>query len=253
MPLLKQEVEHVPASTASRVRDRTSRGSARGRRSRGDHYVVNGQKVLDLRCPELLTTACSSPGPTGTCRNIRGISFFFCPMKQPGVEVRPLHQNHQRAALQRGLHHRRHRAGGKPARRAQIPAGGCCRRALAYERSVDGRRMPAVLAQRRAKVSGQRGNPHRARPGGRLCWTTRRCARRSRRRSAYQEAQRAETAHGPRPSIQQGTSVLHHEPRQARHVPDSARGSAGSEPRSWVRRACFEGSRSTRGRRMRTF
>jgi alkylation response protein AidB-like acyl-CoA dehydrogenase len=57
----------------------------------GDHYVVNGQKVWTSSAATadygMLIARTNWDVPKH-----RGISFFFCPMKQPGVEVRPLRQ-----------------------------------------------------------------------------------------------------------------------------------------------------------------
>ena len=57
----------------------------------GDHFVVNGQKVWTSGAATadygMLIARTDWDAPKH-----RGISFFFCPMKQPGVEVRPLHQ-----------------------------------------------------------------------------------------------------------------------------------------------------------------
>jgi alkylation response protein AidB-like acyl-CoA dehydrogenase len=57
----------------------------------GDHYVVNGQKVWTSGAATadygMLVARTNWDMPKH-----RGISFFFCPMKQPGVEVRPLRQ-----------------------------------------------------------------------------------------------------------------------------------------------------------------
>jgi len=57
----------------------------------GDHYVVNGQKVWTSGAATadygMLIARTDWDVPKH-----RGISFFFCPMKQPGVEVRPLRQ-----------------------------------------------------------------------------------------------------------------------------------------------------------------
>ena len=57
----------------------------------GDHYVVNGQKVWTSGAAVadygMLIARTDWDVPKH-----RGISFFFCPMKQPGVEVRPLRQ-----------------------------------------------------------------------------------------------------------------------------------------------------------------
>lgn len=58
---------------------------------RGDHYVVNGQKVWTTGAKEadygLLLARTDWTVPKH-----QGISFFLCPMKQPGVDIRPLHQ-----------------------------------------------------------------------------------------------------------------------------------------------------------------
>jgi alkylation response protein AidB-like acyl-CoA dehydrogenase len=57
----------------------------------GDHYVVNGQKVWTSGAASadygMLIARTDWDVPKH-----KGISFFFLPMKQPGVEVRPLHQ-----------------------------------------------------------------------------------------------------------------------------------------------------------------
>jgi alkylation response protein AidB-like acyl-CoA dehydrogenase len=57
----------------------------------GDHYLVNGQKVWTSGAATadygMLIARTDWDVPKH-----RGISFFFCPMKQPGVEVRPLRQ-----------------------------------------------------------------------------------------------------------------------------------------------------------------
>jgi len=57
----------------------------------GDQYIVNGQKVWTSGAATadygMLVARTNWDMPKH-----RGISFFFCPMKQPGVEVRPLRQ-----------------------------------------------------------------------------------------------------------------------------------------------------------------
>jgi alkylation response protein AidB-like acyl-CoA dehydrogenase len=57
----------------------------------GDHYLVNGQKVWTSGAAVadygMLIARTDWDVPKH-----RGISFFFCPMKQPGIEVRPLRQ-----------------------------------------------------------------------------------------------------------------------------------------------------------------
>jgi alkylation response protein AidB-like acyl-CoA dehydrogenase len=58
---------------------------------KGDHYVVNGQKVWTSGAAVadygMLIARTDWDVPKH-----KGISFFFCPMKQPGIEVRPLRQ-----------------------------------------------------------------------------------------------------------------------------------------------------------------
>jgi alkylation response protein AidB-like acyl-CoA dehydrogenase len=57
----------------------------------GDNFVVNGQKVWTSSAATadygMLIARTDWEVPKH-----RGLSFFFCPMKQPGVEVRPLRQ-----------------------------------------------------------------------------------------------------------------------------------------------------------------
>jgi len=57
----------------------------------GDHFVVDGQKVWTSGAATadygMLIARTDWDVPKH-----RGISFFYCPMKQPGVEVRPLRQ-----------------------------------------------------------------------------------------------------------------------------------------------------------------
>ncbi|MEZ5250584.1 MAG: acyl-CoA dehydrogenase family protein [Ilumatobacteraceae bacterium] len=53
----------------------------------GDEWVVNGQKVWTSGARDADFGACSSPAPTGISRST-GITFFWFPMKQAGVEVR---------------------------------------------------------------------------------------------------------------------------------------------------------------------
>ena len=89
-PLLKQEVgmcllysEPGAGSDLAGIRTRAD--------LKGDHYVVNGQKVWTSSAATadygMLIARTNWDVPKH-----RGISFFFCPMKQPGVEVRPLRQ-----------------------------------------------------------------------------------------------------------------------------------------------------------------
>ena len=88
--LLKSEVgmcllysEPGAGSDLAGVRTRAER--------RGDHFVVNGQKVWTSGAATadygMLIARTDWDVPKH-----KGISFFFLPMKQAGVEVRPLHQ-----------------------------------------------------------------------------------------------------------------------------------------------------------------
>jgi alkylation response protein AidB-like acyl-CoA dehydrogenase len=90
VPLLRGEVgmcllysEPGAGSDLAGVRTRADR--------RGDHFVVNGQKVWTSYAASadygMLIARTNWDVPKH-----RGISFFFLPMKQPGVEVRPLRQ-----------------------------------------------------------------------------------------------------------------------------------------------------------------
>jgi alkylation response protein AidB-like acyl-CoA dehydrogenase len=89
-PLLRGEVgmcllysEPGAGSDLAGIRTRADR--------KGDHFVVNGQKVWTSYAASadygMLIARTDWDVPKH-----RGISFFFLPMKQPGVEVRPLRQ-----------------------------------------------------------------------------------------------------------------------------------------------------------------
>lgn len=89
-PLLKNEVnmcllysEPGAGSDLAGIRTRADR--------QGDHYLVNGQKVWTSGAAVadygMLIARTDWEVPKH-----KGISFFFCPMKQPGIEVRPLRQ-----------------------------------------------------------------------------------------------------------------------------------------------------------------
>ncbi len=89
-PLLKNEVnmcllysEPGAGSDLAGIRTRADR--------KGDHFVVNGQKVWTSGAAiadyGMLIARTDWDVPKH-----QGISFFFCPMKQPGIEVRPLRQ-----------------------------------------------------------------------------------------------------------------------------------------------------------------
>ena len=90
LPLLRGEVgmcllysEPGAGSDLAAIRTRAER--------RGDHFVINGQKVWTSYAASadygMLIARTDWDVPKH-----RGISFFFLPMKQPGVEVRPLRQ-----------------------------------------------------------------------------------------------------------------------------------------------------------------
>jgi len=90
LPLLRGQVamcllysEPGAGSDLAGVRTRADR--------QGDHFVVNGQKVWTSGAATadygMLIARTDWDVPKH-----KGISFFFCPMKQPGVEVRPLRQ-----------------------------------------------------------------------------------------------------------------------------------------------------------------
>src|SRR3954453_14301595 len=88
LPLLRQEVgmcllysEPGAGSDLAGIRTRAERVD--------DHFVVNGQKVWTTHAATadygMLIARTDWDAPKHA-----GISFFFCPMKQPGIEVRPL-------------------------------------------------------------------------------------------------------------------------------------------------------------------
>ncbi len=90
LPLLRGEVgmcllysEPGAGSDLAGLRTRADR--------RGDRFVVNGQKLWTSNAATadygMLVARTDWDAPKH-----QGISFFFCPMKQPGVEVRPLRQ-----------------------------------------------------------------------------------------------------------------------------------------------------------------
>ena len=113
----------------------------------GDEWVVTGQKVWTSGAQQadygMLVARTDWDVPKH-----RGISFFWCPMKQDGVDVRPIRQITGRGPLQRGLPRRRPDPGRSPPRRAQRGLAGAPDGA-GLRALGDGRRGPRP-AQRRA-------------------------------------------------------------------------------------------------------
>ncbi len=89
-PLLKQQVnmcllysEPGAGSDLAGIRTRADR--------QGDHYLVNGQKVWTSGAAVAEYGMLIARTDWDVPKH-RGISFFFCPMRQEGIEVRPLRQ-----------------------------------------------------------------------------------------------------------------------------------------------------------------
>ena len=89
-PLLKSEVnmcllysEPGAGSDLAGIRTRADR--------QGDHYLVNGQKVWTSGAA-VADYAMLIARTDWDVPKHRGISFFYCPMKQDGIDVRPLRQ-----------------------------------------------------------------------------------------------------------------------------------------------------------------
>jgi alkylation response protein AidB-like acyl-CoA dehydrogenase len=121
----------------------------------GDQWIINGQKVWTSGAATadygMLVARTDWDVPKH-----RGISFFFCPMKQPGVEVRPLRQITDESHFNQVF-----------ITDAVIPAVNLLgeqndgwrvlQTALAYERSVMGE---AARGPRSAERDGQTGGTH---------------------------------------------------------------------------------------------
>jgi alkylation response protein AidB-like acyl-CoA dehydrogenase len=89
-PLLKSEVnmcllysEPGAGSDLAGIRTRADR--------QGDNYLINGQKVWTSGAAVAEYGMLIARTDWDVPKH-QGISFFFCPMKQPGIEVRPLRQ-----------------------------------------------------------------------------------------------------------------------------------------------------------------
>ena len=89
----------------------------------GDEWVVNGQKVwtggAQYSDRGILVVRTDADKPKH-----RGLSFFVIDVDQPGIEIRPLRQMNDAAALQRGVLHRRPGARRQPRRRPRQRLGG---------------------------------------------------------------------------------------------------------------------------------
>ena len=198
----------------------------------GDHYVVNGSKVWTSGAATadygMLIARTDWDVPKH-----KGISFFFLPMKQPGVEVRPLRQitgeSHFNEVFftdaicpEENLLGPAERRLGRAADRARLRALGDGRRrarATQRRRRSEGRGA-ADRAGPRGRRAGRPGDPPGDRQGDRL-----------------QAAQRPEQRpRQGRPGA--GRLVVDHEPRQAGDEPHPARGSAGADDDPGRRLAC---------------
>jgi alkylation response protein AidB-like acyl-CoA dehydrogenase len=131
----------------------------------GDHFVVNGQKVWTSMAADADYGMLIARTDWNVPKH-KGLSFFFLPMKQPGVEVRPLRQitdesHFNEVFLTDAI---------APAETLLGPLGGgwgVLLTALAYERSVmgEGARGPRSGAPR---PSGETSLIALAREAGRL-------------------------------------------------------------------------------------
>ena len=72
----------------------------------GAGFVVTGQKVWTSRARQADYGMLVARTDWDASKH-HGLSFFFLPMRQPGVVVRPIKQITGRITLQRGLHRRR--------------------------------------------------------------------------------------------------------------------------------------------------
>ena len=132
----------------------------------GDEWVVNGQKVWTSSGKEaefgMLVARTNWDVPKH-----QGISFFWCPMRQPGVDVRPIRQITGESPLQRGVPRRRAGARRPPRRAARRRLAGAADRA-GLRALGDGRPGPRA-AQRQAAPDADRPTarpPRRAEAAG---------------------------------------------------------------------------------------
>ena len=93
----------------------------------GDEWVVNGQKVWTSGAKKadygMLIARTDWDVPKH-----QGISFFWCPMKQAGVDVRPIRQITGESHFNEVFLDDVRVPGRQPGRRRSTRAGGCCRR-----------------------------------------------------------------------------------------------------------------------------
>ena len=81
----------VPVVLASPAADPTSRRCARGPKSDGDEWVVNGQKIWNSGAHYSdfgILVARTDPDVAKHA----GLTFFILDMKTPGIEIRPIRQ-----------------------------------------------------------------------------------------------------------------------------------------------------------------
>ena len=92
----------------------------------GDEWVIHGQKIWTTNAVEADYMFCLCRTEPDAPKHA-GISYLLVPMKQPGVEVRPLRQMNGERRLQRGVPHRRAHAEGPHRRRARRGLAGLAR------------------------------------------------------------------------------------------------------------------------------
>ena len=222
----------------------------------GDEWVVNGQKVWTSGGKEaefgMLIARTNWDVPKH-----QGISFFWCPMDQPGVEVRPIRQITGEAHFNEVfLDDVR-----VPAHHLVGPLDGGWRvlqTALAYERSVMGdmargprsgqqppaRRRPADA--RRRVPARRRRDPARPRwtcGRWRSSWAATRTRRSARRSPGSYELRKVNEWNGLRAKAAARAGLVVADPvaRQAGDVADPARGRPRAAPASSAAEALLDG------------
>ena len=131
----------------------TSRTSARVPMRDGDVYVVNGQKIWTSLADVAKFGILIARTRTDVSKH-RGISYFIIPMDLPGIEIRPIRNMTGGARLQRGVLHRRARAGREPHRRGEPRLG---------HGEDDARQRARLVVDRRRLAVGLRAERARSR------------------------------------------------------------------------------------------